>query len=187
MMHKTHLIAATLAFGLATAGAGSAAAQSAADATGSVTINGSVAGRCMFTSDNVVLNIGEMSNTSGSPSVLGTYNHTKLDGLTTQLTGFCNGAGATMTVQAFPMLNTGFTGTLPTGFDDRVDYTATATESNLSATATSLSNVPGTPTTVGAFNQAITVSFSNSATPGGGKMISGPYTGSVNVTLAPST
>ena len=185
-MRKIHLTAATVAFGLAMAGAGCAAAQTV-DATGSVTINGSVAGRCMFTSENVVLNIGEMSITSGSPSVLGTYDHTKLDGVTTQLTGFCNGAGATMTVQAFPMLNTGFSGTVPTGFDDRVDYTATATETNVSASASSLSNVPGTPATVGAFSQAITVSFSSSATPDGGKMIAGPYTGSVNVTLAPST
>ncbi|HEY3811686.1 MAG TPA: hypothetical protein VGL66_00550 [Caulobacteraceae bacterium] len=181
-MRKTVLTATIMSLGLLAAGA-----ASAQPVTGSVAINGSVASRCSFSTDNVVLNIGEMSITSGSTSTLGTYDHTKLDGLSTPLTGFCNGAGATMTVEAFPMLNTSFTGAPPSGFDDRVDYTATATENNVSATDTTLTAGPGAPGTVGYFSSNITVSFSNSATPGGGKMIAGPYSGSVNVTLTPTT
>ena len=181
-MRKTVLTATFLGLGLFMAGA--ACAQ---PVTGSVTINGTVASRCQFTTSNAVLNIGEMSVTSGSGASLGTFDHTTLDGKSAVLNGWCNGAGATMTVQAFPMLNTAFTGTLPSGFDDRVDYTATATENSISANASSLSTSPGTPSTAGIFSSNITVSFSNSATPGGGKMIAGPYTGSVNVTLAPAT
>ncbi|HWE48081.1 MAG TPA: hypothetical protein VG407_18840 [Caulobacteraceae bacterium] len=185
MKRNILLTAGVLALGLFSAEA--AVAQSSNTSTGSVTVNGFVALRCSFTSENVVLNIGEMAIQSGSSSTLGAYDHTKLDGLSTQLDGLCNGAGSTMTVQAFPMLNTAFTSAPPSGFDNRVDYTATATENSVSATATSTSATPGAPVTVGDFSNAITVNFSNSATPGGGKMVAGPYTGSVNVTLTPST
>jgi hypothetical protein len=181
-MRKALLTSTILSLALLTAGV--ADAQSVAGAVG---LNGSVAARCQFTTDNAVLNIGEMSVTTGSGSSLGTFNHTTLDGKSAVLNGWCNGTGATMTVQAFPMLNTGFTGSPPSGFDDRVDFTATAVENAASASASSLNATPGTPSTVGVFNSNITVSFSNSATPGGGKMIAGPYTGTVNVTLAPAT
>ena len=183
MNRNALLTTGALILGLFSASA--ASAQPANNVTGSVSVNGFVTLRCSFTSDNVVLNIGEMAIQSGSS--LGNYDHTKLDGLSTQLDGVCNGAGSTMTVQAFPMLNTAFTNAPPSGFDNRVDYTATATENNTSATATSTSATPGSPVVVGAFSNPITVSFSNSATPGGGKMIAGPYTGSVNVTLSPSS
>jgi hypothetical protein len=185
MNRKILLMSGALVLGLISASA--ASAQSSNTITGTVGVNGFVTARCAFTSQNVVLNIGEMALQSGSSSTLGDYDHTKLDGLSTQLDGICNGSGSTMTVQAFPMLNTSYTNAPPAGFETRVDYTATATENNVSATATSTSATPGTPVVVGDFNTAITVSFSNSATPTGGKMVAGPYTGSVNVTLTPST
>ena len=182
-MRKVLLTSTILSLGLLTAGV--AGAQTVA---GSVGLNGSVASRAsQFTTDNAVLNIGEMSITTGSGSSVGTFDHTTLDGKSSVLVGWCNGTGATMTVQAFPMLNTGFTGSPPSGFDDRVDFTATAVENATSASASSLNATPGTPATVGLFTSNITVNFSNSATPGGGKMIAGPYAGTVNVTLAPAT
>jgi hypothetical protein len=185
-MHRHVLAVAAATLGLLSAGA--ALAQPApTDVTGDVGIGGVVTPRCGFNSTDVTINIGEMSFTSGPSASIAKFNPTTLNSRSTTLNGFCTGANATMTVQAHPMLNTSFVGAPPSGFDDRVDFTATATEGVVSASASSTSGSPGAPSTVGVFANDIVVSFSNSATPGGGRLIAGPYTGSVDVVLTPAS
>jgi hypothetical protein len=157
---------------------------------GSVDVQGTVAERCQFTSaSTVLLDIGEMSVTSGAASDLGKYDPTVLEGRSATLNGWCNGSAAVMTVQATPMTHQTFAGTPPSGFERRVDFTATATVGGGGGAASdsTLAAGPGSPAAVGLFSNDVTVSFSNSGTPGGGRLVAGAYDGTVEVTLAPSS
>src|ERR1700756_3351186 len=102
-MTRYALAVAATALGLCMAG--SASAQSVT-VNGTSGINGFVTPRCGFTPADVTLNIGEMSHTSGTPSLIATLDPTTLTSRTVTLNGSCNGASATMTVQAFPLLST---------------------------------------------------------------------------------
>ncbi len=148
-------------------------------ATGTVNIDGSVAGRCTFTLPSVTLSLGELSLASN-----GKLDTSKVNGKTATLTGWCNNTAATMAVTT-TQLTTG-TGA-PTGFDNRVDYTATAVANSASASDSSLTAGAGTASTVGLFTGNIVVTLSGASSPSNGLMVAGGYTGNVVVTLTPTT
>lgn len=157
-----------------------ALAVPAAGVTGTVTVNGAVAARCQFTVGSATITIPELSDTA-----TGVLDPTTVNGKTASLTGWCNGATSSMAVEAQPLLNVA---TPPTGFTNRVDYTATATahpaSGNVSADDTSTVVGAGSPASVGIFTSAIDVALSLASSTGA-KMIAGAYAGQVLVTLTP--
>lgn len=157
----------------------------AQDVTGTVSIDGSVADRCLFTTDNAVISVGELA-LGGAGATAGRLDTTRLDGQARTLTGWCNGTAATIEVEALPLLNTDFTGAPPAGFDSRVDITATARANSVSASDSSVSAGAGVATTVGLFTGSIDVTLSNSSTPTNGLLVAGGYVGQVVVTLSPN-
>ena len=153
-----------------------ALAQSAV--SGTVNIDGSVAGRCTFTLPSVTLSLGELSLVSN-----GKLDTSKVNGKSATLTGWCNNTAATMAVTT-TQLTTGTAA--PTGFDNRVDYTATAVANSVSASDTSLTAGAGAPSTVGLFTGDIVVTLGSASSPTSGLMVAGAYTGNVVVTLTPT-
>lgn len=153
--------------------------------TGTVDIDGSVADRCLFTTDNAVISVGELT-LSGSGTTAGKLDASKLDGQTRKLIGWCNGTAATLEVEALPLLNTDFAGVAPTGFDTRINYTATADANSLSGNDTSLTDGKGSAIAVGLFTGDIDVTLSASSSPTSGLLVAGSYVGQVIVTLTPN-
>ena len=146
--------------------------------TGTVNIDGSVAGRCTFTLPSVTLSLGELSLASN-----GKLDVSKVNTKNATLTGWCNNTAATMSVTT-TQLTTGTAA--PTGFDNRVDYTATAVANAASASDSSTVAGAGTPSTVGLFTGNIVVTLSSASSPNNGLMVAGGYTGNVVVTLTPT-
>lgn len=185
---KTNLLLLSVLAGVSAASV--ASAQQAV--TGTVNVTGTVAPRCAFASqDAVTLAIGEMSVTTGATADLGKLQPTTLTSRTANLNGFCNGVAASIGVEALPLLNTNFTSAAPSGFDRRVDFTsqatvATAQLGSVSASDTTTAVGAGANAVAGLFSNDIVVSFSNAATPTGGRLIAGPYAASVIVTLRPA-
>ena len=170
-MRKLILLSAPLALL-----ASPAMAQSAVD--GTVDINGSVAGRCMFTVPNKTISLGEISLASN-----GKLDVSKVNGRNETLTGWCNNTTASMTVTSTALTN----GTsAPTGFDNRVAYTATAVTGSTSANDSSVTAGAGAASNVGLFTGDIVVTLSNASSPNNGLMVAGGYTGNVVVTLTPT-
>lgn len=155
----------------------------AQSATGTVNINGSVAGRCLFTTPNATIALGELA-LGGTDATAGKLDVTKVNGKTATLVGWCNSTASTMTVTTTEL--TGPTATA-TGFDKRVDYTATANANSVNASDSSLTPGAGTPATVGMFTGNVLVTLSAASTPTSGLLVAGSYTGNVAVTLTPST
>ena len=160
----------------ALAAASPALAQSGA-ATGTVTIDGSVSSRCLFTLPNATISLGELSLVS-----TGKLDPAKVNGRTATLTGWCNGTAATMTVTTTELT----TPTTATGFDSRVDYTGTAVANSVSGSDSSLTAGAGTPVTVGQFSGNVVVTLSAASSPTSALMTAGTYTGNVKVTLGPA-
>lgn len=158
--------------------AASPALAQSADVSGTISIDGSVSGRCMFTLPNKTISLGELSLSS-----TGKLDVSKVNGRSETLTGWCNNTAATMTVTTTQLTTP--TGA-PSGFDNRVDYTATATTGSVSANDTSVTAGAGAASTVGLFNGTITVVLSAASTPNNALMVAGNYTGNVVVTLTPS-
>ena len=151
--------------------------------TGTVTIDGSVAPRCLFTTSNAVINAGELAQ-AGTGGSAGKLDTSKLDGQSRTLVGWCNGTASSMSVEAFPVVNTTVTSAPPAGFDRVVNYTATATANAANASDTSIVAGAGSASTVGLFPGNVTVTLSGSSTPGAGLLIAGAYQGETRVTLA---
>ncbi|MFL6858667.1 MAG: hypothetical protein ACJ8DZ_05435 [Allosphingosinicella sp.] len=153
------------------------AAASAQDVTGTVTINATVAQKCLFTTPSATITIPELAGADGK------LDPATVNGQTKTLVGWCNGTAATMAVAATPI-----TTAAPGGasFDNRVDYTATALANAVSANDTSTIAGAGTPQTVGVFSGDIVVTLSGAASPGGKLLLAGAYTGNVTVTLSPT-
>ena len=146
--------------------------------TGTVDINGSVAGRCMFTVPNKTISLGEISLASN-----GKLDVSKVNGRSETLTGWCNNTAASMTVTSTALTN----GTsAPAGFDNRVDYTATADNGSTSANDSSVTAGAGAASNVGLFTGNIVVTLSNASSPTNGLMVAGTYSGNVVVTLTPT-
>jgi hypothetical protein len=161
-------------------------AQSAGPGTGNVTINGAVADRCLFTTPSAAITIPELAQ-SGTGATAGRLNSSTVNGQTRTLVGWCNGTAATISVEAKPLLNTDFTGAPPTGFDSRVDYTATALANAQTATDTSVGDPgAGNAASVGLFTGNVGVTLSLASTPNNGLLVAGRYAGEVVVTLTPN-
>lgn len=161
------------------------AAPAFAQVTGTVTVDGSVADRCLFTTNSATISVGELA-LQGSGSTAGRLDTSKLNGQTRTLIGWCNGTAATMTVEALPLFNTDVL-TAPTGFDRRVNYTATALANSRSTNDSSTTDGPGSPpANVGLFTGSVDVTLSASSSPTNGLLVAGGYSGSVIVTLTPS-
>lgn len=170
MMRKLLILAVPAALA-----ASPALAQSA---TGTVTIDGSVAGRCMFTVPNKTISLGELALSSD-----GKLDVSKVNGRNETLTGWCNNTAATMTVTTTQLTTTT---AAPSGFDNRVDYTATAVTGAVSASDSSLTAGAGSASGVGLFTGNIVVTLSAASSPTNGLMVAGNYTGNVVVTLTPT-
>lgn len=145
---------------------------------GTVTIDGTVSGRCMFTVPNKTISLGEISLTSN-----GKLDVSKVNGRSETLTGWCNNTTASMTVTATELTNAT---AAPTGFDNRVNYTATAVTGSTSANDTSVTAGAGAPSSVGLFTGDIVVTLSGASSPNSALMVAGTYNGNVVVTLTPT-
>lgn len=181
-MIKTKLFAAALA---ALALSGPALAQPVS-VTGVVDVNGSVADRCLFTSPSATISLGELA-IQGSAANAGFLNAAVVNAGSANLTGWCNGTAATMSVEATALANTSFLTSPPSGFDRVVNFTATASNGPASASDSSLTAGAGTAVPVGIFAASIPVSLSAASSPNSGRLIAGGYSGLVIVTLAPNT
>lgn len=160
-----------------------AAAPAFAADTGTVDINGSVAGRCLFTTPNKTITLGELA-LGGIDGNAGKLDTAKVNGKSETLVGWCNASASTMSVTATEL--TGPTGTA-SGFDKRVDYTATAVANSVPATDTSTVTGAGSNATVGMFTGNVVVTLSAASTPTSGLLMAGSYTGNVAVTLTPAS
>jgi len=172
---RAPLVLAALAIPLV---AGTAQAQSV---TGTVSIDGSVANRCSLSINSQTISVGEMSLPAD-----GKLNAAVVNGQNRNLTGFCNGSAATMAVEAQPLLNITSPGAPPSGFDNRVNYTATAAAGAASGTDSSTVAGAGTAVALGQFNGNILVTLSAASSPTSGILVSGTYQGQVLVTLNPN-
>ena len=147
-------------------------------ATGTVDINGTVASRCLFTLPNKTISLGELALSSD-----GKLDVSKVNGRNETLAGWCNGTAASMTVTTTQLTNPV---AAAGGFDNRVDYTATAVTGLVSANDTSLVAGAGGASAVNMFNGNIVVTLSAASSPTSGLMVAGNYTGNVVVTLTPT-
>ncbi len=154
----------------------------AQNASGTVSIDGSVAGRCLFTVPNQTISLGELA-LSGSDATAGKLDVAKVNGKSATLVGWCNNSAATMTVTSTALTNTA---AAATGFDNRIDYTASAVANGVPATDSSVSDGAGTSRTVGLFTGNVVVTLSAASTPASGLLVAGDYKGNVVVTLAPA-
>lgn len=154
----------------------------AQSSTGTVSIDGSVAGRCLFTVPNQTISLGELA-LSGTGATAGKLDVAKVNGKSATLVGWCNNAAATMTVTSTALTNAA---TPAAGFDNRVDYTASALANSITATDSSISAGAGAAQTVGMFTGNVVVTLSAASTPTSGLLVAGAYTGNVVVTLAPT-
>lgn len=167
------------------ASASAFATPALAQSTGTVTVDGSVADRCLFTGDTATILLGELA-ASGSGATAGKLDTAKLDSSPdATLTGWCNGIAATIKVEAQPLMNTDFTGTAPDGFTRRVDYSATATANGATPNDTSLVSGAGTAESIGMFTGSVVVSLA-SVGAGTDLLVAGDYQGQVIVTLTPN-
>lgn len=149
----------------------------AQSATGTVAVDGRVAGRCVFALPNATISLGEISLLSN-----GRLDPSRVNGRTATLNGWCNSTAATMTVTTTQLT----TPVTAPGFDNRVDYTGTATANSVSGSDTSLTAGAGTPVNVGRFSGNILVTLSAASSPSNSLLVAGAYTGNVQVTLAPA-
>lgn len=155
----------------------------AQSATGTVAIDGSVAGRCLFTTANATISLGELA-LSGSGATAGKLDASKVDGQNRTLVGWCNSTAATMTVTSTALTTPA---AAASGFDNRVDYTATALANSVSAADSSVGALSaGAPVNVNMFTGNVLVTLSAASSPTSGLLVAGAYTGNVVVTLTPT-
>jgi hypothetical protein len=150
--------------------------------TGTVAIDGSVALRCLFTTANATISVGELTFQAGANA--GKLDAGKLNGQNRTLTGWCNGTASRMAVEAKPVVNTTVVTAPPAGFDRVVNYIATATANSVNASDDSINPAVGTPATVGLFTGNVVVALSGVFSPTNGLMVAGTYQGETLVTLS---
>ena len=160
-----------------------AAPALAQSSTGNVIVNGAVAGRCLFTTDSKTITITEMA-LPGTGGTAGKLDASKVNGRNETLVGWCNSSASTMTVLATPLTNVA---SAATGFDNRVDFTATANANSVNATDSSVgASASGASVNVGQFTGNVLVTLSAASSPNSGLLVAGAYTGNVAVTLSPT-
>ena len=154
----------------------------AQDSTGTVDVTGSVAGRCLFTTPNDAIILGELA-LGGSDTNAGKLNAAVVNNApAAELVGWCNNSAATMEVLATPLVNVA---DAADGFTNLIDYTATATANDIPASDSTTTEGAGDPADVGMFTGTVTVDLSDAATDGG-ILVAGDYAGQVTVTLKPN-
>lgn len=158
-----------------------ASPATAQDATGTVDISGTVAGRCLFTTDNATITLGELA-LPGTDANAGKLKASVIDGRNATLVGWCNNAASTMEVEATKLVNSA---NAATGFTNSIDYLATASANAVDASDTTTVAGAGDPADVGMFTGDILVTLSQASTDGG-LLVAGDYTGQVTVTLKPN-
>ena len=151
--------------------------------SGTVALSGSVAGRCLFTTPQQTIALGELAQ-AGSGATAGKLDATRINGQTTNLVGWCNNVGSSMAVTATELTST--TSAPNASFDNRVDYTASASANGVDASDSSVTAGAGGSTSVNVFAGSIGVTLSGAATPNNGVLVAGSYTGNVTVTLSPN-
>lgn len=157
-----------------------------------VTVNGSVAGRCVLGPPSLTsVPLGQLSNSSG-PRV---GRLTTIPTQTINLPGsWCNFANTTMTVQSQALLASNASPVQP-GFARAVNFTSTV--SNWAATnaaATTAANAAGgTPNSSGVSSvhpapklADVTLTLNNFTVPSDNFLVSGGYSGSVTIVLGPA-
>ncbi|WP_067732986.1 hypothetical protein [Novosphingobium naphthalenivorans] len=149
--------------------------------TGTVSIDGTVAARCLFTTPSATISLGEMA-LGGSDTNAGTLDVSKVNAKNATLVGWCNSTAATVTVKANAITNVA---AAATGFTNRVDYTATANANSVDATDDSTDALAGAAANVNMFTGNVVVTLSNASATG--LLVAGTYNGSVDVVLAPAT
>jgi len=157
-----------------------APALAATPDTGTVNITGSVGKKCKFTQASALIPLGELADADGK------LNATVVNGQTATLVAWCN-APAQVAVTANPIKASSVTAPT-TQFDDRVEYTATATIGAVAATdgtETGATQTAGTAQNVGIFSSNVGVALSGAATTNSGLLVADDYSGSVTVTLTP--
>ena len=147
------------------------------DVTGQVDIKGSVTERCMFTVENKEIDLGEISLTSN-----GKLDTSKVNNRSETLNGWCNNTAAKISVLATALTNTT---AAPAGFDNRVNYTATAKAGTVEAADTTTTDGAGAESSLGLYAGEITVTLSGASSPNNALMVAGSYNGNVVVTLTP--
>lgn len=157
----------------------------AADVSGTVTVNGNVASKCLFTTGAATITIDELAGADG-----------KLDAATVAdktatLAGWCNKSASKISVDATSLSNT--TAAPAPGFTRSVNYTATATAygaDSVSVGSATDSNstdaTAGTAASIPMFHGDIKVVLSSASTTTATDLLAaGAYQGSVKVTLTP--
>lgn len=148
--------------------------------TGTVTITGSVGKKCKFTAGTATIALGELADADGKLKA------GLVESGTATLTAWCN-APATVAVTANPIKAA--TVTAPSNqFDDRIEYTATATIGAVTANDTTdagAAQILGAASSVGIFSSDIGIALSAASTINSGLLVADDYAGSVTVTLTP--
>ena len=174
---------------LATLGAGVAHAATNPPAVGTVQVTGHVAAYCVggtVQGADSIFDVGVMIDTATGDLLPNLSAPPKV-----VIGSFCTSA-STISITATPMVAQSFTGTVPTGFTDAVDYTATAsgwTPTAATFTTDAATNLASTQTRDTAFTGPITVAVSGFTPVGGATLrpVADPlYQGLVTVTLAAS-
>lgn len=184
-----------LALAIAAAFAPSLALADTPNST-TVTVTGSVTAACTLApvgSGAGTFTVGGGNLIDTTTGLLATGLHT--DGPQTITGSWCNTPSA-ISLTANPMVQTLFVGAPPSGWTKSVNYTATSTGWGPALPVTTTGDVSGgspsnniasqvvaTPTAA-----TISIDLTNFVTPGSNnRLVAGTYTGSVVVTLAPST
>jgi len=154
----------------------------AQNATGTVDVTGSVAGRCLFTTATDLIPLGELA-LPGSDSNAGKLDAAVVNAGSAELVGWCNHAAATMDVEATALTNLA---PVADGFTNVIDYTAVATATN-EATASDTTTVAGagTASNLGMYTGPIAVTIDDAAS-ANKLLVAGAYTGLIKVTLKPN-
>jgi hypothetical protein len=161
-----------------------------------VTVTGTVTASCTL----APVASGAGAFTVGGGNLIDTTTGQLATGLHTggpqTITGsWCN-AASVISVVANPMLQTLFVGAPPSGWTKSVNYKATASGWGPDLPVTTTGDVSGSNPTSNTASQTVTtptaatisIDLSNFVTPGSNsRLVAGSYTGSVVVTLAPST
>ena len=170
-------------------------AMAQTNATGTITLNGTVASKCSVTSAPAgstfaqTVNFGELAQANGTlrAGLAGDFTTAAV-----VATVVCNTGTPLISVDANAMVNA----TSPaTGYANTINYTATVTVARAGAAAATFSNAttaaPLGATTVGGAlaNSAgnISIATSGYATPGGSDiLVAGSYTGNIVVVISPT-
>lgn len=159
-------------------------AFAAGEVTGTVTVNGSVASKCQFTTNSATITIPELAGADGK------LDAATVNGQLATLAGWCNKSASSISVNATSLTN-GITAA--PGFTSAVDFAATATAYDKNGAsvgfATDSNSADATAsglTSVSMFRGDIKVELSAASTTVDSLLTAGAYQGSVAVTLTPA-